>query len=294
MAELPLIDDHPRPCQFLGPGKEVAHDRGPVVLWDERDQRLGPARLVGEVDAVDHVLLEDAGTDLRVALVVDVVAASLVLDERERVRELADVVVVGRHTGHQRIGTDRLGRALGQVPDPAAEAADANHSSRIPRISLAPSSEKTETTSAFTTNTATAAWTKTCNRSPRRTATMPAIPPRKMYVVNSSELPLTAPPITAMTAMTIVASEASSRIANRMAIAAVGRKNGSVGRPAVILSARVAPTTSRPIRTSTLSRCHRPGRNRQIQASRMPTTRTASSSQPAKLATSGAVSRSPR
>ena len=50
-------------------------------------------------------------------LVVDVLAAGLVLDERERVRELADVVVVGRDAGHQRIGADRLGRALGEVAD---------------------------------------------------------------------------------------------------------------------------------------------------------------------------------
>ena len=42
-------------------------------------------------------------------------------------------------------------------------------------------------------------------------------------------------------------------------MAAVGRKNGSVGRPAVSLSASVAPTTSSPMRISTLSRCQRPG-----------------------------------
>ena len=112
--------------------------------------------------------------------------------------------------------------------------------------------------------------------------------------MNSSELPLTAPPMTAMTAMTIVASEASSRIASRIAIAAVGRKNGSVGRPAVTLSASVAPTTSSPIRISTLSRCQSPGRKRQIQASSIPTTSTASRSQPPKLATSGTGSRSRR
>ena len=47
----------------------------------------------------------------------DVVAATLVLDERERVRELADVVVVGRDAGDQRIGADRLRGALGQVAD---------------------------------------------------------------------------------------------------------------------------------------------------------------------------------
>ena len=43
------------------------------------------------------------------------------------------------------------------------------------------------------------------------------------------------------------------------------------------------------MRISTLSRCHRPGRKRQIQASSIPTTRTASSAQPPKLATSGSV-----
>ena len=54
---------------------------------------------------------------LGVELVVDVLAARLVLDERERVRELADVVVVGRDARQQRVGADRLGGALGQVAD---------------------------------------------------------------------------------------------------------------------------------------------------------------------------------
>ena len=54
------------------------------------------------------------------------------------------------------------------TPDPAADAAEANHSSRTPRRSRAPSSEKTVTTSALTTKTAIAAWTKTWSRSPRR------------------------------------------------------------------------------------------------------------------------------
>ena len=35
----------------------------------------------------------------------------------ERVRELADVVVVGRDAGHQRVGADRLRGALGEVAD---------------------------------------------------------------------------------------------------------------------------------------------------------------------------------
>ena len=171
-------------------------------------------------------------------LVVDVLAAGLVLDEGERVRELADVVVVRRDAGHERIGADRLGgpfreiadhervvvgprrldekpaqQRLGRIreleqledrqdPEDRAEhrvtadrgdarprrrrRADANHSSRTPWMSrvtgtsLAPSNEKTETTSAQTANTAIEAWRNTCRRSPRRTAMIPAIPPRKM------------------------------------------------------------------------------------------------------------------
>ena len=50
-------------------------------------------------------------------LVVQVLAAGLVLDERERVGQLADVVVVGRDAGQERIGADRLGGALGEVAD---------------------------------------------------------------------------------------------------------------------------------------------------------------------------------
>ena len=33
------------PCQLLRPGVEVAHDRGPVVLRDEGDERLGQRAL---------------------------------------------------------------------------------------------------------------------------------------------------------------------------------------------------------------------------------------------------------
>ena len=119
VAERALVDGvaAAAPARLLRPGVEVAHDRRPVVLRDVGDQRLRQLRLVGQVDAVDDVLLEDPGADLRVELVVDVLAAGLVLDERERVRELADVVVVGGHAGHQRVGADRLGGALGEVAD---------------------------------------------------------------------------------------------------------------------------------------------------------------------------------
>jgi len=92
VAELAVVDGGTGSDRFLGPGEEVAHDRGAVMLRDEGDQGLGQPGPVGEVDAVGDVLLEHAGADLGVELVMDVVAAGLVLDERERVRELADVV----------------------------------------------------------------------------------------------------------------------------------------------------------------------------------------------------------
>ena len=88
-----------------------------MVLRDERDERLGQPRAVGQVDPVGDVLLEDLGRDLGLELVVDVLAAGLVLDERQRVRELADVVVVRGDAGQQRVGSDRLGRPLGEVAD---------------------------------------------------------------------------------------------------------------------------------------------------------------------------------
>ena len=78
----------------------------------------------------------------------------------------------------------------------------------------------------------------------------------------------------------MVASDASSRTARSIPMAAVGRKNCRMDRPAVILSASVAPTTSTPMRNRTLSRCQRFGRNRHSQASNMPTSRTASMNQP--------------
>ncbi len=47
----------------------------------------------------------------------DVVAARLVLDEPERVVELADVVVVGRGSREQRVGPDRFRGSLGEIAD---------------------------------------------------------------------------------------------------------------------------------------------------------------------------------
>ena len=55
--------------------------------------------------------------DLGVEVVVDVVRPRLVLDEGQRVLHLADVVVVGRDAGQQRVGADRLGGPLGEVAD---------------------------------------------------------------------------------------------------------------------------------------------------------------------------------
>ena len=98
-------------------GVEVAHQCRAVVLRDERDQGLGQPRPVGDVDAVGDVRLEDLGRHLRRQLVVDVLAAGLVLDERQRVVELADVVVVGGDAGEERVGADRFRGTLGEIAD---------------------------------------------------------------------------------------------------------------------------------------------------------------------------------
>ena len=63
------------------------------------------------------MLAEDGRRILGAQLVVDVLAVRLVLDEHERIGQLADVVIVGRHTGEEGVGADRGRRGLSQVPD---------------------------------------------------------------------------------------------------------------------------------------------------------------------------------
>ena len=60
-------------------------------------------------------------------------------------------------------------------------------------MSRSPRSENTDTTIALTSATAMPAWTNTCSLSPRRTVTIPAMPPRNTYAAISSEEPFTAP-----------------------------------------------------------------------------------------------------
>ena len=149
----------------------------------------------------------------------------------ERVRELADVVVVGRHAGQQRIGADRLRRPLGEVADhqrvvvragrldeqPAQErlrrvreleqledrqdpeqaAEDRERADRRDRRArrrrdrradeleeaadvVEPEQRERRDDEHVRDGDREAAWTKTCSRSPRRIATIPARPPRKM------------------------------------------------------------------------------------------------------------------
>jgi hypothetical protein len=60
---------------------------------------------------------DDPGARLGGQVVVDVVGSRLVLDEGQGVLHLADVVVVGRHAGEERVRADRLGCPLSEVPD---------------------------------------------------------------------------------------------------------------------------------------------------------------------------------
>ena len=87
-----------------------------MVLRDEADERLRQLVLVGDVDAAGHVPGDDRGRLLGRQQVVDVLAG-LVLDERLRVVQLADVVVVGGDARDERVGVDGLGRLLREVAD---------------------------------------------------------------------------------------------------------------------------------------------------------------------------------
>ena len=98
-------------------GVEEADHRRPVVLRNEGDDRLGQACLIGDVDAVGNVGLEELGRLLRGQLIVQVLTAGLVLDEPDRVGQLADVVVIRRHARQQRIGPDGLRRPFGEISD---------------------------------------------------------------------------------------------------------------------------------------------------------------------------------
>ena len=102
---------------LLRPGVEVAHERRPVVLRDERDERLRQLALVGEVDAVGDVLLEHWALTSGSSWSWMFSPPAWFSMNAERVRELADVVVVGRDARDERVGADGLGRPLGEVAD---------------------------------------------------------------------------------------------------------------------------------------------------------------------------------
>ncbi len=89
-------------------------------------------------------------------------------------------------------------------------------------MSWSPSIANVSTTSAFTTNTAKPAWTNTLSRSPRRTPTMPAIPPNSTYAPSSRPVPLTAAASTAIRAVITIATPASRRTVTSIPTAARG------------------------------------------------------------------------
>ena len=264
--------------QLLRPGVEVAHDRRPVVLRDVGDERLGQLGLVGEVDAVGDVLLEDLGADLGLELVVDVLAAGLVLDERRAgsraCRRRGSRPRRGSRAGRRRSprprarrgcrpsasgGTCRASRpAAGAAaaatgsraraagtrsgsrtpsrgprtcrprrrPSRPPRRADANHSSRTPRTSRAPSSEKTVTTSGVDDEHGDRGLDEDLQPVALADGDDAGHPAEEdVRRRTRASAPLTAPPMTATSAMTIVAIEASSRIASSIPMAAVGRKN---------------------------------------------------------------------
>ena len=172
------------------------------------------------------------------------------------------------------------------MAEPPADTADAPSSSRTPRMSWSPSKANVVTTRALTTNTATPAWANTASRSPRRTATIPAMPPSITYAASSRPAPLTAAARTAISAVRTIAAPPSRSTVTSIPMAASGSAYGSHMRPAVSLSARTAISSNRLSRSMTLLRCQNSRRNRQVQVSSRLITRIDSTTKPASRATS--------
>ena len=113
------------------------------------------------------------------------------------------------------------------------------------------------TTRTFTTATASPAWTKTWSRSPRRTATMPAIPPRKHVGRELERGPVDGPgEHRDQRGHQTVAAPASSRTVRSIPTAAVRQEDTAGRRPAVSFSANVGEQrASSPSSSRTLLRC---------------------------------------
>ena len=96
---------------------EVGHEPWAMVLGDEGADGCGQAVALTELHAAPHVVLDHSGTLQRFQLVAGVPPVRLVLDVHVRLRQLADIVVVGANPHKQRVGADASGGALGHRRD---------------------------------------------------------------------------------------------------------------------------------------------------------------------------------
>ena len=88
-----------------------------MVLSDDVFNPFAQLGFTGDLDAVLDVGDEDEGAHGGGQFLVFVLAGGLVLNEVERLLDLAHVVVVGRHLGQKGIGPDGFGRGLDHVAD---------------------------------------------------------------------------------------------------------------------------------------------------------------------------------
>src|SRR5207247_9826749 len=93
------------------------HEARTVVLGNKGSHARGQAVTTGQLEADADMFGDEAGTDVRLKLVVRVRGVDLVLDVVLGLRDLADVMKVAAHAHAHGISSDQVGCALGKVAD---------------------------------------------------------------------------------------------------------------------------------------------------------------------------------
>ena len=88
-----------------------------MMLRDGIEDAARQAAFAAQFQAVAHVAHDDRRAFAWVEGVVDVLHATLVVNEGGGANDLADIVVVGGYTGEEGVGADHFGGALGEIAD---------------------------------------------------------------------------------------------------------------------------------------------------------------------------------
>src|SRR5437868_2576968 len=93
---------------------EISDQAGPMVLGNYVLYLPWKLMLVGEVKPILNMRCNDERRKGRSELIVDILG-HLILDEVDRMLQLADIVIIASDTAEERIGPDRFRGCLGEV-----------------------------------------------------------------------------------------------------------------------------------------------------------------------------------